>query len=145
MELSMDKEAIYLCMHKYIQDMLKALEYDNLKASKYSTPINKSILTQDSDPDHPDTAPLSREDRAKFMKGVGMLGWLKETARPDVAYAHSRISQHMANPNYSALQALKHCCGYLKKTSHLTLRSKLYDEDEYSGKWTYDGNAGWRF
>ncbi len=89
--------------------MLTALDYDSLKASKYKTPIIKPI---DSD-----SADLCYEDRAKFMKGVGMLGWLKETGRPDIAYAHSRISQHMARPNESALQALKHCCGYLKRTS----------------------------
>ena len=117
--------------------MLTALDYDSLKASKYKTPIIKPI---DSD-----SADLCYEDRAKFMKGVGMLGWLKETGRPDIAYAHSRISQHMARPNESALQALKHCCGYLKRTSHLALKSKLYDEEAHAGKWQYQGNAGWRF
>jgi hypothetical protein len=137
MEISMDQEAIYLCMNKYIIDMLHALDYTKLRASKYQTPIINAI-----DPNSP---ALSWENKAKFMKGVGMLGWLKETGRPDVSYAHSRISQHMANPNESALEALKHCCGYLKGTSHLALKSKLYEEDEVAGAWTQGDTTKWRF
>ena len=85
--------------------------------SKYNTPIIKPIEA--------DSGALSWENKAKFMKGVGMLGWLKETGRPDVAYAHSRISQHMANPNDSSLEALKHCACYLEATSHLAIKSNL--------------------
>ena len=137
MELSMDKIAVYLCMNKYIMDMLHALDYMQLRASKYNTPIIKAI-----DGESP---PLSWENKAKFMKGVGMIGWLKETGRPDVAYAHSRISQHMANPNEAALEALKHCCGYLKATSHYALRSMLYEEDEWAGNPNFKDTNQWRF
>ena len=137
MEISMNQESIYLSMNKYILDMLHALDYMHLQGSKYNTPIIKPIDA--------DSGALSWEDKAKFMKGVGMLGWLKETGRPDVAYAHSRISQHMANPNESSLEALKHCAGYLKATSHLAIKSNLYNEDEFAGKLTTDSTNGWRF
>ena len=50
---------------------------------------------------------------AFFMSATGMLGWLASTGRPDVKYAHSRISQHMSSPKRGALaavvQAAKRC------------------------------------
>ena len=139
MEISMTQEAIYLCMYKYILDMLQTLDYMDLRVSKhkYNVPINKDIDAE--------SLPLSYEERKKFMKGVGMLGWLKETGRPDVAYTHSRIAQHMANPTESAMEALKHCCGYLKKTAHLALKAELYQDDEYAGEWHHTDKCTWRF
>ena len=45
MEISMTQEAIYLCMYKYILDMLQTLDYMGLRISKlkYNVPINKDI------------------------------------------------------------------------------------------------------
>ena len=50
------------------------------------------------------------------MRGTGMCGWLAMTGRPDIKYAHSRISEHMANPCRGAFKALKHCTAYCKET-----------------------------
>ena len=38
------------------------------------------------------------------------------TARPDIKYAHSRISQHMATPRKGALKAVIHAVKYCSST-----------------------------
>ena len=72
--------------------------------------------------------PLDYKLRKKFMTAVGCLGWLVNTGRPDVAFAHSRIAQHMTNPTKSAMDAVKYCFGYLKGAKDCALRSPLYTE-----------------
>ena len=48
------------------------------------------------------------------MMAVGCIGWLVNTRRPDIAYAHSRVAQHMASPTTSAMDAVKRIMAYLK-------------------------------
>ena len=74
-----------------------------------STPISAPIT---------DLTPLSYDESKWFMCGTGMCGWLAMTGRPDIKYAHSRISQHMAAPCCGALKALKHCIAYCKETQY---------------------------
>ena len=92
----MDGERVYLTMHKYVDTVLKI-------ASKYPSPINsrsacKTPIAQPIDPDSP---ALPSHLVRHFMTLVGVIGWLVNTGRPDLAYAHSRISQHMASPTIS--------------------------------------------
>ena len=117
MEISIDDDYIYLSMAKYISTTLKMLEFDDLKEKP--TPITQEIHASE---------PLDYKLRKKFMTAVGCLGWLVNTGRPDVAFAHSRIAQHMANPTASAMNAVKHVFGYLKGAKDFTLRAPLYTE-----------------
>ena len=55
------------------------------------------------------------------MTAVGSLGWLAVTGRPDIAYAHSRVAQHMALPTEAAWVAVTRILKYLKGTSKLSL------------------------
>ena len=71
---------------------------------------------------------LTINSAKKLMAAVGCLGWLVNTGRPDVAFAHSWIAQHMANPTTSAMEAVKYCFGYLKGAKDFALRSPLYTE-----------------
>ena len=50
------------------------------------------------------------------MTACGMLGWLASTGRPDVKYAHSRISQHISAPKQGALAAVIHAVKYCTST-----------------------------
>jgi hypothetical protein len=117
MEISMDDDYIYLSMSKYISSTLKLLEFEDLK--ERATPISHEIFS---------SKPLDYKLRKKFMTAVGCLGWLVNTGRPDVAFAHSRIAQHMANPTESAFDAVKHCFGYLKGAKDFALRAPLYSD-----------------
>ena len=122
MEISMDEDYIYLSMRKYISDTLKLLNFEDIKP--VATPIHKEIFS--------DGMVLDYKKRKLFMTAVGCLGWLVNTGRPDVAYAHSRIAQHMANPTEQAWQAVRHVFAYLKGAMDFVLRSPLYKETALS-------------
>ena len=66
---------------KYISSTLKLLEFADLKGR--ATPISHEIFS---------SKPLDYKLRKKFMTAVGCLGWLVNTSRPNVAFAHSRIA-----------------------------------------------------
>lgn len=63
------------------------------------------------------------------MSALGCCGWLVNTTRPDVAYACSRIAQHMATPTISALEATEKMCCYLRDTADLALAAPLWEGD----------------
>ena len=99
----MDDEFLYLSMEKYIEQALDALGLADIRPVK--SPINAPIEGG---------SPLDHSLRRKFMMAVGCIGWLVNTGRPDIAYAHSRVAQHMASPTTSAMDAVKRIMAYLK-------------------------------
>ena len=120
MDLTVTSDSIYLDMERYITTV--ALPVLGLEQCKpVSTPI--------SDPIPADSPPLDPPSRRKFMTAVGCLGWLVNTGRPDCAYAHSRIAQHMALPTEGALNAVLRVFRYLKGTANLALSAPLYGPD----------------
>ena len=124
MEVITTDTNLYLSMQTYIENTLHLLEWNDLSTHNAHTPIACPIEGGD---------PLSGQDRSKFMTAVECLGWLVNTGRPDIAYAHSRVAQHMASPTSSAMTAVKRICKYLKRTSHLCLSVHLhgYDREAY--------------
>ena len=95
-DISMDDDHIYLSMKTYIQSVISLFELDH--CPKAETPINEPI--------DPESESLPPNLSKWFMMGVGSIGWIANTGRPDIKYFHSRVSQHMARPNYSAYNAL---------------------------------------
>ena len=122
MEISIDDDYLWLCMQGCIQGLIKNL-HDELGVSsrKVRTPIDRPI--------DPESEPLNAHDRRLFMTGVGAVGWLNLTARPDISLAHSRVAQHMENPTVSAMESLKRTLAYLVQHDDLALRSNLHPED----------------
>jgi hypothetical protein len=120
MEVEMDNDRIYLSMRKYIEQTLKLLDMEHCKTAP--SPIISPIETDSPELDH--------RLRRKFMTAVGCLGWLVNTARPDVAYAHSRISQHMAKPTESAWEAVQRVYQYLKGAKDYCLSAKLNADEQ---------------
>lgn len=124
---------IHLSMYSYIQDMVDSLELRSARSA--TTPIATAV--------NPNTAPLDQPHRKLFMVIMGCVGWLVNTARPDVAYAHSRVAQHMASPTVSALDAAKRIVRYLKRTAHLTLAAPIGDPNldtvvgDERGAWSF--------
>jgi hypothetical protein len=127
MYITQDEHYTYMSMERYILDTVRLLGYESLPTA--STPICDDIDAA--------TEPLNSQDQKHFMTAVGCLGWLVNTCRPDVAYAHSRIAQHMATPTVAALQAVCRCFRYLKGTADYGIRSPRYTE--------HDADAHWRF
>ena len=116
MEVSIDKDRIYLSMTNYIEETLQLLDLDGLKPA--STPIDKDIDIK--------SVPLPAQQRRTFMTAVGCLGWLVNTGRPDVAYAHSRVAQHMATPTTEAWEAVVRIFRYLKGAKNYALSACLH-------------------
>ena len=96
-------DGIYLSMESYIETMLHNLDLDPTTFRRVRTPISMPIE---------DSRQLDRDGEKFFRSGVGMIGWLAFTGRPDLKYCHSRISQHMANPTVGAMAALSHALRY---------------------------------
>ena len=102
-----DSQGTYLSMHNYIDTMVVRLGMEGDDCSKARLPMHKPI---------DDYEPLSPSEAKWFMSACGMIGWLSGTGRPDLRYAHSRISQHMAAPCKGALSAVKTAVKYCKNT-----------------------------
>ena len=116
MEISMTDDHLYICMETYIVNALEILGLD--KERSVTTPIDEPIDGMSS--------PLTPAERHYFLKSLGMAGWLCNTARPDLSYAHSRIAQHSASPTVSALAAVKRLFRYLIGTKDLSIRIPLH-------------------
>ena len=106
MGLMLSSSRLHLSMSAYICQCISLLQLDDSIGGRMPvTPISAPVECN--------SEPLGALDRAWFMTAVGCLGWLVETGRPVVAYAHSRVAQHMAKPNQSALQTVRRIFLYL--------------------------------
>lgn len=120
-DVSMDKENVYMSMEKYVKQMLYSL---NFTAKKHPTrPMIKAVDTSSpiiTDP----------ERRKWYMKGVGCIGWLNQTVRLDLAHTYSRLAQHLSEPTESAMSALEHALSYVAGTPDMALSAALEAADE---------------
>jgi hypothetical protein len=128
-----------LCLTNYIMKTLKILGLnDSTKTA--STPINQQINVDGLSP------ALNDLDIKQFMIAVGSFGWMANTCRPDIAYAHSRLAQHLSTPTESAWEAVVHLCDYLRGTADLCIAAPMYQQDIDPTKPTVpDAELGWQF
>jgi hypothetical protein len=127
-----DERGVYVSMEGYIESMLKRLGMEGCRLSRGQTPISGPIE---------DFTPITPDERELFMTACGMIGWLAGTARPDVKYAHSRISQHMATPGRGALRAVLHAVRYCSSTRTACLHQpygadaewEFYSDSDHAG------------
>ena len=94
--------------------MLAKLGMEGCDSPGIKAPIKKAI---------DDLTPVDMKEKVFFMSACGMLGWLAMTARPDLKYCHSRISQHMymAEPTAGALEAVRYAVRYCATWGKLCL------------------------
>jgi len=138
MEISHDHTFLYISMEAYIMNCVRMFKLS--ESGTYVTPIDKPIDC--------DSGLLNSAEQTLFMTATGCLGWLNNTARPDIALAHSRIAQHLAAPSKSALEAVLHCFRYLKGTSRLCLAAPMHKDDINlsNGNATAESNqTSWEF
>ena len=124
MLVRVDHERIYLDMGDYIDKMMEGLQPQTCGMTSTLTklPISKSVT---------DLTPLSSAAKRFYMSGTGCVGWLNGTGRPDVCYAYSRLSQHLAAPCAGALELLLQVLSYLNHHKDFVLSARL------------NGTAGW--
>jgi hypothetical protein len=112
--VSLDENYISLTMEDYHDKLLRNMEATGVRP--VGTPIAHKI--EDSDL-------LSDSGASRYRSGVGGIGWLANTIRPDMAYTFSRLGQHLANPTSAAMDALHHALRYLAGTTSAGLRMSL--------------------
>ena len=125
-------------LQKYIAKTLSILKMGDTKTT-CRTPINKDIDRS--------SAPLTGEQLCLFPTAVGCFGWMSNTCRPDISYAHSRISQHLSQPTVSAWEAVVRCCNYLRGTDDMCIAAPRHQDDKQLGS-ACDVNStscGWEF
>ena len=134
-EIEKDDERIYMHMSKYIRNCVAALQLDD--PSSITNPKSKKMVTSQRRYGTPIAIPIETEeprlspaDHTYFLRGLGMMGWLANTARPDVAYAHSRIGQHAATPTQEAKIAVQRVFLYLRDHANLSLSVRIHDDVE---------------
>jgi Reverse transcriptase (RNA-dependent DNA polymerase) len=117
-EVSRNKEGIYLSQRKYILDLLT--EVGLLDCKPVDTPMVPN-LKLDAYSDH---TPTNIE---RYQRLVGKLIYLSHT-RPDIAYAVSIVSQFMHSPKEEHLEAVIRILKYLKAApgKGITFRKKLH-------------------
>ena len=124
-------------LEKYIHKTLGILGLSEKKQ------IHRTPIANDIDGN---STPLKGEKLRLYPTAVGCFGWMANTCRPDIAYAHSRMSQHLANPTESAWGAVERCCGYLRGTADLCIAAPRCNmEHEVNKGPTNDGTHGWQF
>ena len=122
---------------KYIFKALQIIGVPE-QAGRCPTPISKQI--DDSTP------ALTGHKLKLFPTAVGCFGWTSNTCRPDISYAHSRMSQHLAKPTESAWDAVVRCCNYLRRTADLCIAAPIHPPDQdITDPHSADGNYGWEF
>jgi hypothetical protein len=127
MEISQDAIYTYINMRVYILNALKHLGLEGQRI--VPTPINQQI---DAD------CPSLDEHWIRFcLTAVGILGWLVNTCRLDLAYTHSRIAQHMSKPTESMLQAIRRAFAYLKGTTNMGIAAPLYTDRTNAEAWKF--------
>ena len=137
MILHMDHDYMYLSMSTYIENALNIIDVPSRKSS---TPMTSHIDTE--------SPLLDFAQKREYLTALGMLGWLAQTVRCDIAYAYSRLGQHCAHPNHSALKAVKKVFSYLYETRDLGIRAPLYMEEQHIVELNYkpyDASKAWRF
>ena len=129
MLMSIDSERTFLEIYVYINNALEIMEWSHLK------PVSRSL----GDPINIDgeSPKLNYEAAERFHTGLGMIGWLNMTCRPDVAHAYSRLGQHQANPTESAMDGIRYCCRYLIGSKNWGLSGSIHKPDRVLSQVTY--------
>ena len=125
-EIIIQDDRIHMCMENYITKVAEALDMTESKPAK--RPIIKEIDAT--------SRPLTAAERKRFLTAVGCAGWAASTVRLDCAYAHSRISQHMATPTISAMEAIETLIRYLITTAKRTISTPL-TPPSVSNEWNF--------
>jgi hypothetical protein len=136
MDIQMSDSHLYLSMESYITKAVGTMDFISGRAA--TTPMTTPI-------DH-NSALLDSDMKRRYMTMVGVIGWIANTARPDVSVAFSRLGQYMANPNQSALDAAEHTLRYLRGTADHALSVPLHCNKDISDMLTdIDPGNVWTF
>lgn len=115
MHVLQDNGGITIHQEKYVNQMLRRFELDNIKSK--STPLTAGLsLTKNS-------ATESDEDLiTDYQQKVGSLVYLAGQSRPDICFAANYCARYMSNPSRDHHEALNEIFAYLKRTAQTGFR-----------------------
>lgn len=142
-----DDGSIELDQEKYVKQLLQ--EFGVVDSKSKPTPTCKTISAEDGKDQS-----LSTRDHKYFRRIVGRIMFLSTGTRPDVSFAVSRISQHLASSNQEHLYAAKHILRYLqgsaayrlvyrRSTSESGEMFKAYVNSAYANSTNFKSTSGY--
>ena len=136
MRVSRDCESktIILTQDKYISNMLQEYQMDNCQP--VTTPmIPGTHLISATDEEHEEFLKMGQS----YDRAVGLLNYLTQCTRPDLAFTHSQLAQHLKKPGPQHWAAFKRVLRYLRGTCQLGLKLggddvdlKVYADSDYA-------------
>lgn len=120
-EFARDRGArtITMCQATYVEEVLKRFGMEECKP--IATPLDIKVKLEKLTNEEYDKEASKMED-VPYKSAVGSLMYAMVATRPDLAFAISTVSQHMAKPGWSHWMAVKRIMRYLKGSKHLRLR-----------------------
>ena len=102
---------------KYVNEAVNNCEkwiWENMPGDKHSSRDTNPFPT-DYDPDLDRTNELDEEQATYYQSQIGILHWMVELGRIDIATEVSLLASHAALPRKGYLQTVFHIYAYLKK------------------------------
>jgi hypothetical protein len=104
---------ISLSQDRYIKEILEEFQMTNCKAA--STPLPLNALTCPIDPNPP-------SKNFNYWRAVGLINYLVQCTRPDLAFAFSYLLQFLNNPSKTHKNHVHHVFQYLNSTHNAALQ-----------------------
>ncbi|KAA1072195.1 hypothetical protein PGT21_050324 [Puccinia graminis f. sp. tritici] len=105
---------IFLVQDQYVKEMLE--EYRLMDAKSVVTPLVPGLNSkEDESGDYADGS-------FDYRRAVGLLNYLVQCTRPDLAFTCSYLSQYLVKPTVRAVAGFFHCLRYLKGSSTVGIK-----------------------
>ena len=117
---------VKLYQTKYIEDCLKKFNLEAIHPVRTPMVVDEPLSKVNLDEEDLSMLP----DKYPYRAMVGTLGWLANTTRPDIAYAHSVLSRYVQKYSHRHLTAAIRVFQYLKKTKEYGLVYQGENKDE---------------
>ncbi len=108
------RRTLWVTQDTYIEKVVNRFQLESWLDSRIKTPLSSSSL-------EPPTTPASPETILEYQQKAGSAVYPSVIARPDIAYAASRLCQFMSNPSEAHIKEVNRLLVYLYNTRSLSL------------------------
>jgi Reverse transcriptase (RNA-dependent DNA polymerase) len=119
MRITRDRSSklLWIDQQSYIEDMLEELGLE--EGHGVDNPGAQSEMSKADSPSTPEEQAHMRT--VPYRRFVGLLSWLAQTYRPDIAHAVNQAAQNSQNPGATHWRAVLQILRYLRKTADFAL------------------------
>ena len=104
-------QGLALSQSHYIEKVLDKFKYIEFGIAKTPLDVNFALRKNEGESD----------SQLEYARVLGCLMYIMNCTRPEIAYAISKLSQYMSNPNKTHRMTMKRVLGYLKYTQNYAL------------------------